>query len=96
MSEDSQNYSDRAVEVARDLFDRLDQELRDRRADRMPRQFQLANTDVVLSQHAALVWVRESVDKGFPEVRYVIKRVSDDGVLVDLAAFEDPDSQYHP
>jgi hypothetical protein len=96
VSGNSQNHSQRAIEVARDLFDRLESELRERRAERLPRWFQLADTDVMLSQDEAVGWVRESVDEGFPEVRYVVKRVSDDGVLVDLAAFEDPDSQYHP
>ncbi|HZE07656.1 MAG TPA: hypothetical protein VE110_02770 [Gemmatimonadaceae bacterium] len=91
-----EHRSQRAVEVARDLFGRLESELRGRNAGRLPRSFELADTDVILSEQEAVNWIRESVDQGFPEIRYVIKRVSDDGVLVDLAAFEDPDSQYHP
>ena len=96
MSDSSQTHSQRAIEVARDLFDRLESELGERGAERLARRFQLADTDVMLSQDEAMGWVRESVDGGFPEGRYIIKRVSDEGVVVDLAAFEDPDSQYHP
>jgi hypothetical protein len=95
MNDNSENHSQRAIEVARDLFDRLESELAERRAERLARWFQLADTDVTLSQEEAMGWVRESVDGGFPEVRYIIKRVSDTEVVVDLAAFEDPDSQYH-
>lgn len=95
MNDNSQNHSQRAIEVARDLFDRLETELGELRAERLARWFQLADTDVILSQDEAMGWVRESVDGGFPEVRYIIKRVSAEVVVVDLAAFEDTDSQYH-
>jgi hypothetical protein len=96
MSGNSRDPSQRAVEVARDLLDRLEAELGDRKAERIQRRFQLADTDVILSQSEAMDWVRDSVDSGFPEVRYVIKEINDDGILIDLAAFEDPDSQFYP
>ena len=93
-AEEMDEYSDRAIEVARDLFLALDTEvgaLGDRRLS-----FHLDASDVVLSRLDAEQWVKRSVEEGFPEVRDYVERQDDECVIINLAAFEDPDSQYFP
>lgn len=51
-------------------------------------------SDVLLSRRDAEEWVKQSVDEGFPEVRYV-ERTDGEVAVVNLAAFQDPDSQYY-
>jgi hypothetical protein len=89
------SYSRRALEVARDLLDRLESEIQARRLKGARVSFRLDESDVLLSGRDAERWIKESVDQGFPEVRYLFERITDDEVVINLAAFEDPDSQYH-
>jgi hypothetical protein len=91
MTDDS---SQRAKEVARDLMAELSEELAARALAGRALQFRLDGSEEILSGSSAEAWIRESVDAGFPEVRYVIERVEETMILVNLAAFEDPDSQY--
>ena len=89
-------HSVRAQEVARDLFAAIDAELGDRHFSSTALKFHLAASDVTLSREAAENWVRESVDEGFPNVQYYIEREAPDEVVINLAAYEDSDSQYYP
>lgn len=86
--------SQRAKEVARDLFDAVDAELAERGGQVTPARFHLDGSDSVLTRDEALAWIVESVDAGFPEIRFYVEKSDASGVLVNLAAFEDPDSQY--
>jgi hypothetical protein len=88
-------FSQRAREVAEDLFAALDEELRNEGVAAFPLKFRLEGSSELLNRSAAQVWVKESVDEGHPAVRYYIEERSPGGVLVNLAAFEDPDSQFH-
>ena len=90
------HYSHRAQEVARDLFSSLDAELGDRQHVRCNLKFHLDASEVVLSRAQAEEWVQQSVDDGFPEVRYYIERSEVSETVVNLAAFEDRDSQFPP
>jgi hypothetical protein len=89
-------YSARAEEVARDLFAELDSELRSMRPTPPAVRFHLDSSEVMLSRSEAVEWVKQSVDDGFPQVRYYLERRDPSEVTVNLAAFEDPDFQYHP
>jgi hypothetical protein len=51
---------------------------------------------VILDPEAAVEWIMESVDAGHPEVRYYVESGEPALIRVNLAAFEDPDSQFHP
>lgn len=86
--------SQRAKEVARDLFDNLEQLLNERGLQDAVLRFHLDGSDVILNREDAERWVLDSVDAGFPRVGFHIEQRTRDSVLVNLAAFEDPDSQY--
>jgi hypothetical protein len=62
----------------------------------LPIVFRLDGSSHLLDRSGAELWVKESVDEGHPNVRYYIEERAGTRVLVNLAAFEDPDSQYHP
>ena len=89
-------YSLRAEEVARDLFSEVDAELTRVRSASATVRFHLDSSEVLLSRAEAEGWVKQSVDNGFPQVRYYIERVDPAAVVVNLGAFEDPDFQFHP
>jgi hypothetical protein len=89
-------HSVRAQEVARDLFAGVDAKLKEVLVPSATVSFHLDASDVLLSRAEAERWVKESVDGGFPNVQYYIEHNDTDRVVVNLAAFEDPDSQYHP
>jgi dTDP-4-dehydrorhamnose reductase len=86
------DFSQRAVEVSRDLFDGLratyDMGVLTRAT------YHLDGSAIMLSYEEARRWIQESVDAGFPEVRQYVEREPPD-LVINLAAFEDPDSQYH-
>jgi|ERR1700688_4700492 hypothetical protein len=86
--------SQRAREVARDLFADVDTELTEKGLGNSPARFHLDGSDLVLSRDEAEKWVVESVDAGFPEIRFYLEAQTNGGVVVNLAAFRDPDSQY--
>lgn len=90
MTHDSQ----RALEVERDLFVAIDFAL-DRVQPRPRVRFRLDASEAILSRTDAQKWVRECVDEGFPHVVFEITTLSNDEALVTLAAYEDPDSQFH-
>lgn len=89
-------FSQRATEVAEDLFERFDQEVAQRGLGWLPVAFSLSDGERMLTREEAHEWIRESVDGGFPFVRYVILEPDKGCLVADLAAFEDPDSQFHP
>ncbi|MBA3339931.1 MAG: hypothetical protein H0T54_09370 [Geodermatophilaceae bacterium] len=89
-------YSQRAHEVARDLFAEIDSELQLVQGLPRPVKFHLDASDVVLSRVDAEEWVKQSVDEGFANVRYYVEYENGGEVMVNLAAFEDPDAQYFP
>ncbi len=86
-------FSQRAREVADDLFEEIADDIGPVAADHA--QYHLDGSNLTLSYEEALRWVKESVDAGHPQVRHFIERLAP-GVIVNLAAFEDPDSQFHP
>ena len=86
--------SQRAKEVARDLWDEIRAALLERGLLGRREQYHLDGSAVFLAQADAEAWVRESVDAGFPEVRFFVETAESDAVVINLAAFEDPDSQY--
>lgn len=89
-------YSQRALEETEDLLAEIEQDLvREGLAGR-PLRFQLEGASTLLSREQAAEWMRESVDSGFPRVGYRLAERSTNQVIVNLAAYEDPDSQYHP
>jgi ferredoxin-fold anticodon binding domain-containing protein len=91
-----EHHSQRAQEVGRDLFAAIDSEVEPTQLPSPTVKFHLEASDVILSREEAEKWVRESVDDGFPNVQYYIERKAPDEVIVNLAAFEDSDSQYYP
>ena len=50
---------------------------------------------VLLDRLAAEAWIKESVDQGYPNVRFYIEERGPERIVVNLAAFEDPDSQFY-
>lgn len=96
MSTPRRPYSQRALEETEDLLAEIEQTLvQEGLAGRMLR-FQLEGVSTLLSREQAAEWMRESVDSGFPRVGYHIAERNASQVIVNLAAYEDPDSQYHP
>jgi hypothetical protein len=89
-------FSDRADEVARDLFDSIDEELAALGVQRVPVSFHLDASDIMLSRADAVTWAKESVDEGFPSVRFYLENTKGHLVVINLAAFEDPDYQFFP
>jgi len=85
-------FSQRALEVAEDLFAALDDELRREGITFLPLVFHLDGSSELLDRSGAELWVKESVDEGHPNVRYHIEEQGGTQVLVNLAAFEDPDN----
>ena len=87
------DFSQRAREVAEDLFEHIAEDLR----PFSPQQarYHLEGSDVTLTHEEAVRWVKESVDAGHPRVGHFIERLMPN-VIVNLAAFQDPDSQFHP
>jgi hypothetical protein len=88
-------YSSRADEVARDLLSSLDAELQASGPASPSLRFHLEGSGKTLSRAEAEEWIKQSVDEGFPEVRYYIERSDSSETVINLAAFEDPDSQYY-
>lgn len=88
--------SQRAKEVARDLLEHLDAHLEKAGLRNAVLRFHLDGSDVILNQDEAMQWVMESVDAGFPRIGFHIEEKTRDSVLVNLAASDDPDSQYWP
>jgi len=82
--------------VAEDLFAALLNELRTEGLPDAALQFRLDGSATLLEREAAETWIKESVDEGHPAVRYYIEQRGPGRVLVNLAAFEDPDSQFFP
>ena len=64
-------YTQRAIEVSRDLFEAIDHALGQSKTRRM---FHLDGSDKILERDEAAEWVKASVDEGFPEIRFVIIR----------------------
>jgi len=93
MAHPSNQFSQRALEVADDLFELIAEDLEPLRLDQA--RYHLEGSDVTLTYEEAVRWVKESVDAGHPRVGHFIERLAPD-VMVNLAAFEDPDSQFHP
>jgi len=91
----NREFSQRADEVPEDLLAALEAELRASGLANRPITFRLDGSEVLLDRTAARKWIKESVDSGFPEVRYHVEAVQADVVNVNLAAFEDPDSQFY-
>jgi hypothetical protein len=89
-------FTRRAHEVAEDLLEELDKELRNEALAGLPVEFRLEGSQERLNRPAAEMWIKESVDEGHPAVRYHIERRGPEVIVVNLAAFEDPDSQFHP
>ena len=89
-------FSRRALEVAEDLLAELDRQLGADGLAALPVSFRLDGTAIVLDRSGAETWIKESVDAGHPDVRHYIEEAGPGRVMVNLAAFEDPDSQYHP
>jgi hypothetical protein len=92
---ESSRPSQRALEVARDLFDQLTGLLRGEGREGTELIFHLDSTDRLLSRTEAEQWILESVDSGYPDVRYYLEKFGQDRVVVNLAAFQDPDYQHH-
>jgi len=88
-----EDFSQRAREVAADLFEDIADDLRPLATDQA--QYHLDGSTSTLTYEEALRWVKESVDAGHPQVRHFIEQLTP-VVIVNLAAFEDPDSQFHP
>ncbi len=93
---DEDLFSSRAGEVADDLLAALDVQLRSEGLSAVPLRFRLDGSSQFLDRARAEHWIRESVDAGLPHVRFYIEDRGQGGVVVNLAAFEDPDSQYYP
>jgi hypothetical protein len=89
-------FSQRAEEVAEDLFAALLNELRIEGLPDAALRFRLDGSATLLEREAAARWIKESVDEGHPAIRYHIEERGQGRVLVNLAAFEDPDSQFYP
>jgi hypothetical protein len=90
-----QGFSQRAVELAEDLLAELDSELHARNRDTLTVHFRLDGTHDELTRESAREWIMASADSGFPDVRYYIESLDDSAIRVNLAAFEDPDRQFH-
>lgn len=86
--------SQRAHEVARDLWDRIRTSLVEQELVGRAVRYHLDGSGVFLAQLEAEAWVRDSVDSGFPDVRHYVEAATADAVVINLAAYEDPDSQY--
>ena len=88
-----EHFSQRAVEVAEDLFQDISEDL----TPLAPNQavYHLDGSDVTLKYEEAVRWVKESIDAGHAHVRHFIEQL-DPVVIVNLAAFQDPNSQFHP
>lgn len=93
-SESHRGPSQRAKEVARDLFEAVEGRLAAQ--GRRPRniRFHLDGSEVILDREHAEAWVFQSVDTGFPDIRFYVEQDSDDDAVINLAAFEDPDAQF--
>jgi hypothetical protein len=86
-------FSRRALEVAEDLFEDIAEDLSPLKLSQA--SYHLDGSEVMLTYEDAVRWVKESVDSGHPNVRHYIEHVRPVAV-VNLAAFQDPDSQLHP
>jgi hypothetical protein len=85
-------FTQRAIEVSRDVFEAIDHALGQ---NERHIAFHLDGSDKILERDEAAEWVKASVDEGFPEIRFVIEQQSSDRVMINLAAFEDPDSAFY-
>lgn len=93
---DGGEFSRRAMEEAEDLLHRLEAELDASGQSGATMAFRLEGESRLLTRLEAERWLMESVDAGFPRVGYTIERTRESQVIVCLAAFEDPDTQYYP
>jgi hypothetical protein len=59
--------------VADDLLEALDEELRNEGIADVKLVFRLDGSSTFLDRAAAMGWIKESVDEGFPAVRYHIE-----------------------
>ena len=92
MTPSDATFSQRANEVAEDLFVEIAAT-----SGAVPLEgikYHLDGSDTMLDYQEAVRWVKESVDAGYPGVRHYYERKAPH-VVVNLAAFEDPDSQFH-
>ena len=97
MTQENENVpepSQRAKEVARDLFERLQAYLEEKGLQAANLRFHIDSTDISLRRDEAERWILDVVDTGFPRVGFYVEARVGDTVVVNLAAFDDPDSQY--
>lgn len=89
-------YSQRAIEEAEDILDAVERSLAKEGVSTSGIMFRLDGTEGLLNRAEAEVWIKQSVDLGYARVGYVLEHTDALGAVVNLAAYEDPDSQYHP
>ena len=93
---DESEPSRRAVEEVEDFFDDVTRALDDLGSQASGSLFHLDGTDRYLGFAEARQWALDSVDDGFPRLRFFLEQNVDGQATVNLAAFQDPDSQYFP
>ena len=89
-------HSQRAIEEAEDILDAADEALSAEGLSVADAQFRLEGESKRFSRSEASRWISDSVDAGYARIGFVIGRSRDGFGVVSLAAFEDPDSQFHP
>jgi hypothetical protein len=90
------NHSIRAIEVARDLLAAIQAQLDSRGMAFNDARFHLDGSDVLLGADQLNEWIQASVDEGFPFVRFYVESVEGAIARLNVAAFQDPDAQFHP
>lgn len=89
-------FSRRALEEAEDALAGIDRDLTNRGLEGTEALYQLDGSGTYLNRQDIQQWMRESVDEGFPRLVWHVVGRRGDAAVVNIAAYEDPDSQYHP
>lgn len=96
MSGEESRNSQRAIEEAEDTLEAVERSLATEGVSASGIMFRLDGTEGLLNWAEAEVWIKQSVDLGYARIGYVLEHTDALGTVVNLAAYEDPDSQFRP
>lgn len=91
MTPQEREPSQRAMEEVADLLEQVRHAMGLR--DRGEIRFRIDGSGPLLDEDAARLWLLASVDSGYARIGFAIADTPE-GQVVDLAAYEDPPSQY--
>lgn len=89
-------HSQRAIEESEDLIAQIERRLAEIGLHNSDACFRLEGDHRLLSRDDAIQWMRDSVDEGYANLGFHIESSPPARLIVNLAAYEDPDSQFHP